>query len=104
MDADAVMGMVKDRPVVIFSRSTSYMSHTVKALISSYGVNATVYELDEIPDGKAVESALVQLGCREAVPAVFIGQQLVGGTNELMSLQVRGKLVPLLREARAIWI
>lgn len=80
------------------------MSHTVKTLISSYGANPTVYELDEMPNGEDIERALIQLGCRVAVPAVFIGQRLVGGTNELMSLQVRGKLVPLLREAKAIWV
>ncbi|OWM78024.1 monothiol glutaredoxin-S1-like [Punica granatum] len=104
MTVDTVMGMVRDRPIVIFSRTTCCMSHTVKALISSYGANPTVYELDEMPDGNAIEQALLQLGCRQAVPAVFIGQRLVGGTNELMSLQVRGNLVPLLRQAGAIWV
>ncbi|OWM78026.1 monothiol glutaredoxin-S1-like [Punica granatum] len=104
MAVDTVMGMVRDKPVVIFSKSSCCMSYTVKTLISSYGANPTVYELDEIPGGKAIEGALIQLGCREAVPVVFIGQRLVGGTNELMSLQVRGRLVPLLRDAGAIWV
>lgn len=104
MTVDAVMGMVRDRPVVIFSKSSCYMAHTVKALIGSYGANPTIYELDEMPDGKAIEQALVLLGCTEAVPAVFIGQRLVGGTNEIMSLQVRGKLLALLRQAGAIWV
>ncbi|KAK4773733.1 hypothetical protein SAY87_028752 [Trapa incisa] len=101
---DKVMGMVMDKPVVIFSKSSCCMSHAVKTLISSHGASPTVYELDEISDGKSIERALVMLGCREAVPAVFIGQRLIGGTNEVMSLQVRGKLVPLLRAAKAIWI
>ncbi|XP_030463088.1 monothiol glutaredoxin-S1-like [Syzygium oleosum] len=102
---DAVLaGLVKDKPVVIFSKSTCCMSHTVKSLILSYGANPTVYELDEIPNGKQIECALVQLGQHEVVPTVFIGQKYVGGPNELMSHQVRGTLVPLLREARAIWI
>ncbi|XP_030462592.1 monothiol glutaredoxin-S1 [Syzygium oleosum] len=102
---DAVLaGLVKDKPVVIFSKSTCCMSHTVKSLILSYGANLTVYELDQIPNSNQVERALVQLGRREVVPTVFIGQKYVGGPNELMSHQVRGTLVPLLREARAIWI
>ncbi|KAH0978530.1 hypothetical protein GBA52_028249 [Prunus armeniaca] len=36
------------------------MSHTIKSLISSYGANPTVYELDELLNGQAIERALVQ--------------------------------------------
>ncbi|KAL3725445.1 hypothetical protein ACJRO7_030467 [Eucalyptus globulus] len=97
-------GLVQDKPVVIFSRSTCCMSHTVKSLILSYGANPTVYELDQMPNRNQIERALVQLGRREVVPTVFIGQKYIGGANELMSHQVRGTLVPLLREARAIWL
>ena len=80
------------------------MSYTVKSLISSYGANPTVYELDEIPNGQQIEALLVQLGCQPCVPAVFIGQKLIGGAKELMSLQVRNELMPLLISARAIWL
>ncbi|GFQ05701.1 monothiol glutaredoxin-s2 [Phtheirospermum japonicum] len=71
------------------------MCHTVKTLISNFGANPTIYELDELPNGQQLEKALV---------AVFIGQELVGGENEVMSLHVKGKLVPLLKKAKAIWI
>ncbi|KAL3725447.1 hypothetical protein ACJRO7_030469 [Eucalyptus globulus] len=97
-------GLVRDKPVVIFSRSSCCMSHTVKSLILSYGANPTVYELDQMQNRNQIERALVQLGRREVVPTVFIGQKYIGGANELMSHQVRGTLVPLLREARAIWV
>lgn len=99
------MGLVKDKAVVIFSKSSCYMSHTVKTLISSYGAYVTEYEIDAIPNGKVIEKALAQnFGQRGNVPVIFIGQKFIGGTNEIMSLQVRGQLVPLLREARAIWV
>ncbi|KAJ7008348.1 monothiol glutaredoxin-S6-like [Populus alba x Populus x berolinensis] len=85
---DSVRRLVADRPVVIFSRT-----------------NPTVYELDQISNGKQVERALVQqLGCQPSVPAVFIGQEFVGGDKQVMSLQVRNELGPLLRKAGAIWI
>ncbi|KAI3439483.1 Glutaredoxin domain-containing protein [Psidium guajava] len=100
----ALAGLVKDHAVVIFSKSTCCMSHTVKSLILSHGANPTVYELDEIPNGNQIERALVQLGRREVIPTVFIGQQYIGGSNEVMSHQLRGTLVPLLRGARAIWL
>ncbi|KAL8160692.1 hypothetical protein V2J09_002229 [Rumex salicifolius] len=95
--------LVNERPVVIFSKTSCCMSHSMKQLISSYGANPTVYELDEIPNGRDVEKALKKLGCQPSVPAVFIGQRFVGGANDVISLQVRGTLVPLLMEAGAIW-
>ncbi|GKV12088.1 hypothetical protein SLEP1_g23285 [Rubroshorea leprosula] len=95
--------MVTNKPVVIFSRSTCCMSHSIKSLISSFGANPTVHELDQLPNGQQIESALQQLGCSD-VPAVFIGQQLIGGPNQVMSLQVKNQLRTLLKKAGAIWI
>ncbi|MBA0769581.1 hypothetical protein Gotri_018296 [Gossypium trilobum] len=101
---EAVTRMVADRPVVIFSRTTCCMSHTIKTLISGFGANPTVFELDEIQDGQQVERALQQMGCKPSIPAVFIGQQLIGGPNQIMTLQVKNQLVPMLMRAGAIWI
>ncbi|KAE8665458.1 Monothiol glutaredoxin-S6 [Hibiscus syriacus] len=101
---DVVASMVADRPVVIFSGTTCCMSHTIKTLIGGFGANPTVYELDDIPNGQQVEKALQQMGCNPSVPAVFIGQQLIGGANQVMTLQLRNQLAPLLKRAGAIWI
>ncbi|CAN1354363.1 Monothiol glutaredoxin-S1 [Linum perenne] len=92
---EQIARLVGDRPVVIFSRSSCDMCHTIKALISGYGANPTVYE---------IESALVQLGCQPSVPAVFIGQKLVGSEKQVMSLHVQNQLVPMLMQAGAIWL
>ncbi|MBA0709332.1 hypothetical protein Golax_024370, partial [Gossypium laxum] len=96
---EMVTGMVADRPVVIFSRTTCCMSHTIKTLISGFGANPTVYELDEVPYGGQIERALQQMGCKPSVPVVFIGQQLIGDPSQVMSLQVKNQLVPLLIRA-----
>ncbi|GAB4840951.1 Monothiol glutaredoxin-S1 [Ancistrocladus abbreviatus] len=101
---DAVRCLVDAKPVVIFSKSTCCMCHSMKQLISSYGANPTVYELDEMPNGREVERALQKLGGKPCVPAVFIGQKFVGGANDVISLQVQGKLVPRLMDAGAIWV
>ncbi|XVF32714.1 hypothetical protein REPUB_Repub17cG0106800 [Reevesia pubescens] len=101
---EVVTRLVADRPVVIFSRTSCCMSHTIKTLITGFGANPTVYELDEIQNGQQIERALQQMGCKPSVPAVFIGQQLVGGPNQIMTLQVKNQLVPLLITAGAIWI
>ncbi|KAM0027919.1 putative thioredoxin-disulfide reductase [Helianthus debilis subsp. tardiflorus] len=99
-----VTRLVKDRAVVIFSKSSCCICHSIKTLICSFGANPTVYELDERPDGQQIEKELIALGCTPCVPAVFIGQELVGGSNEIMSLHLKGKLVPMLIKERAIWL
>ncbi|KAK1436014.1 hypothetical protein QVD17_01792 [Tagetes erecta] len=100
---DKVKVMVYERPVVIFSKSSCIMSHTIKSLFNDYGVNPTVYELDEIARGREIEQALSGIGC-SSVPAVFIGGELVGGANEIMSLQLQRGLKPMLIRAGALWV
>ncbi|XP_026383115.1 monothiol glutaredoxin-S3-like [Papaver somniferum] len=102
---ERVTRLVSQRAVVIFSKSTCCMSHTIKTLFYDLGVNPTVHELDEEPRaGKEIEKALIRLGCSPSVPAVFIGGELVGGANEVVTLHLSSSLVPLLKQAGAIWL
>ncbi|XP_019701742.1 glutaredoxin-C1-like [Elaeis guineensis] len=102
---DKVMKLASQRAVVIFSMSSCCMCHTIKRLFLELGVNPAVYELDEDPRGREMERALVHLlGRSPSVPAVFIGGKLVGSTDRIMSLHLGGRLVPLLRDAGAIWL
>ncbi|KAL5224933.1 hypothetical protein ABZP36_011572 [Zizania latifolia] len=94
-----------ERPVVIFTLSSCCMCHSVTSLLCDLGVNALVHELDQDPRGKDMEKALLKLlGKGPPVPAVFIGGKLVGGTNKVMSLHLGGELVPMLKNAGALWL
>ncbi|CAL0320598.1 unnamed protein product [Lupinus luteus] len=101
---DVVARLTAEKPVVIFSKSTCCMSHSVKALICSFGADPKVIEVDKIENGPQIENALVQLGSRPSVPAVFIGRQFIGGADEVISLNIQNKLAQLLLSARAIFI
>ncbi|KAI3459290.1 hypothetical protein Pfo_015953 [Paulownia fortunei] len=101
---DRISNMVSKNPVVIFSKSSCCISHTVRSLFGDFGVNPTVYELDEIARGREIEQALSQLGCNPTVPAVFIGGEFVGGANEVMSLHLSRSLKPKLRDAGGLWV
>ncbi|KAE9589223.1 putative thioredoxin-disulfide reductase [Lupinus albus] len=101
---DVLARLTAEKPVVIFSKSTCCMSHSVKALIFSFGANPMVIEVDKIENGVQIESALVQLGSRPSVPSVFIGQKFIGGADEVISLNIQNKLAPLLLSAKAIFI
>ena len=103
--ADRVMKLASERAVVVFTLSSCCMCHTVTRLFRELGVNPTVVELDEDQRGKEMEKALARLlGRSPAVPAVFIGGRLVGSTDKVMSLHLGGNLVPLLRNAGALWV
>lgn len=80
------------------------MCHAVKTLFYELGVSPAIHELDEDPRGREMERALIALGFSPSVPAVFIGGQLVDSTNTIMSLHLNGSLVPMLKQAGAIWL
>jgi glutaredoxin 3 len=103
---DRVMKIASERAVVVFTLSSCCMCHTVTRLMADLGVNALVHELDSDPRGKDMERALHKMlgGRGPAVPAVFIGGKLVGGTNRVMSLHLAGELVPMLKSAGALWL
>lgn len=81
------------------------MSHAIVTLIRSFGASPVVYELDKAGSGGAeMEKALMRLGCNPSVPAVFVGKNFIGGSDEIFSLNIKGKLKPLLIKANAIWM
>ncbi|XP_009629061.1 monothiol glutaredoxin-S2 [Nicotiana tomentosiformis] len=102
---ERVSRMVAEKPVVIFSKSSCCMSHTIKSLFCDLGVHPAVHELDEMQrGGREIEAALSRLGCNPTVPAVFIGGELVGGESEVMSLHLQRSLKPMLKRAGALWV
>ncbi|CAD5187376.1 putative glutaredoxin-C14 [Musa acuminata AAA Group] len=102
---EKVMRLASQRAVTVFSFSSCCMCYSVKSLFSELGVDAAIHELDEDPSGAEMERALVGLlGRKPPVPAIFIGGRLVGSTDRIMQLHLGGNLVPLLRDAGALWL
>lgn len=99
---DKVTRLVSENGVVIFSKSSCCLCYAVKILFQELGVDPVVYEIDQDPEGRELEKALIRLGCNAPIPAVFIGGKLVGSTNEVMSLHLSGSLTPLLRPYHAV--
>lgn len=103
---DRVAKLASERAVVVFTTSNCCMCHTMTSLLSELGVNAAVHELDTDPRGREMERELARMlgGRMPAVPAVFIGGDLVGGTNRVMALHLAGEFVPMLKKAGALWL
>jgi len=110
MAMDHVARLASERTVVVFTASNCSMGDVVTSLLSSLGVNAAVHDLDRDPRGLEMQRELARrLGAdagrgTPTVPAVFVGGDLVGGTNRVMALHLSGELVPMLRNAGALWL
>ncbi|KAK8524494.1 hypothetical protein V6N13_015514 [Hibiscus sabdariffa] len=103
--------LVEENAVVVFGRRGCCMCHVVMRLLLGHGVNPVVFEVEE---GKE-EAALVDelsgrfdggAGARGGVqfPAVFVGGKLFGGLDRVMSTHISGELVPILKNAGALWL
>ncbi|WOG84952.1 hypothetical protein DCAR_0104138 [Daucus carota subsp. sativus] len=104
---DKVRGLVTGNAVVVFTISGCCMCHVVKQLLFSLGVGPTVVELDREAAGPDVLGFLSRIageGQQNAVPAVFVGGKFVGGVETLMACHINGTLVPLLKDAGALWL
>lgn len=70
-----------------------------KALLRQRGV-ATIEEIRVDEDPQARQHMMAITG-RRTVPQIFIGDTHVGGCDDLMALDARGALMPLLQGAAA---
>ncbi|KAF4351992.1 hypothetical protein CsatB_020537 [Cannabis sativa] len=113
VDVNALNGLVTDNAVMVFVRRGCCMGHVVKHLLLGHGVNPAVYEVDEAEEVglvKELETIAAAAGDSGEIlpsaqfPAVFIGGKLFGGLDRVMAAHISGELVPLLKEAGALWL
>ncbi|KAL2524444.1 Glutaredoxin-C8 [Abeliophyllum distichum] len=100
--------LVSCNAVVVFTISGCSMCHVVKQLLFGLGVGPTIVELDRDVYGRHIHTLLLHLagddGKQHAVPAVFVGGKFLGGIEALMACHIHGALVPLLKDAGALWL
>ncbi|XP_062105917.1 glutaredoxin-C9-like [Humulus lupulus] len=111
VDVNALNGLVTDNAVMVFVRRGCCMGHVVKHLLLGHGVNPAVYEVDEAEEvGLVKELETIAAGDSGKAlppaqfPAVFIGGKFFGGLDRVMAAHISGELVPLLKEAGALWL
>ncbi|KAK8914455.1 Monothiol glutaredoxin-S5 [Platanthera zijinensis] len=113
----AIAKAVTENPVVVVGRRGCCMVHVARRLLQGQGVNPTVYEVGDDADEEAVAGEIGGEGngggaeggeggvpATPQLPAVFIGGSLVGGLDRLMAVHISGELVPILRDAGALWL
>ncbi|MFO1294836.1 MAG: glutaredoxin 3 [Rubrivivax sp.] len=84
------------KPVKMYTTEVCPYCIRAKALLAQRGVQA----LDEVRidlDG-AERQRMIELTGRRTVPQIFIGDVHVGGCDDLVALDRRGELLPLLAD------
>ncbi|XP_039060096.1 glutaredoxin-C9-like [Hibiscus syriacus] len=104
-----VTELVSENSVIVFGRRGCCMCHVVKRLLLELGVNPTVYEVVEEKEATVLNElsridGIRRDGSIEQLPAVFVGGKLFGGLDKVISTHISGELVPILRDAGALWL
>ncbi|XP_015953689.1 monothiol glutaredoxin-S9 [Arachis duranensis] len=121
--------IVLENAVIVFGRRGCCMSHVVKRLLLGLGVNPVVHEVEENDeegvDGE-LQAAVITANNKNnedysdegyfrnssnnnnnnkvQFPAVFIGGKFFGGLDRIMATHISGELVPILKQAGALWL
>ncbi|XVE51401.1 hypothetical protein DITRI_Ditri02bG0037400 [Diplodiscus trichospermus] len=107
---NSVTKLVVENAVIVFGRRGCCMCHVVKRLLLGHGVNPAVCEVEEEKE-EAVLDELSRINIESGeerggiqFPAVFVGGKLFGGLDRVMSTHISGELVPILKDAGALWL
>ncbi|PON60643.1 Thioredoxin-like fold containing protein [Trema orientale] len=121
----AVRVTVSENAVVVFGRRGCCMCHVLRRLLLGHGVNPPVFEVDEEREAAVVEElskingvADEEVGNNSSsnnnnnnnnnnkvqFPVVFVGGKVFGGLERVMATHISGELVPILRQAGALWL
>lgn len=91
---------------MVFGKRGCCMCHVVKLLLLGLGVNPTISSVDE----GDMDDVITQLSKTETgdliieLPVVYVGGKLFGGLERLMSTYITGELIPILKDANALWL
>ncbi|KAK1422698.1 hypothetical protein QVD17_17984 [Tagetes erecta] len=97
--------LVAENTVIVFGQRGCCMCYVMKLLLLGLGVNPAIFGLDD-GDVEDVSNELLKISGESSVelPVVFVGGKLFGGLERLMAMHITGELVPILKEAKALWL
>eukprot|EP00090_Calanus_glacialis_P029410 TRINITY_DN471_c0_g1_i1.p1 TRINITY_DN471_c0_g1~~TRINITY_DN471_c0_g1_i1.p1 ORF type:complete len:595 (+),score=226.84 TRINITY_DN471_c0_g1_i1:99-1883(+) len=96
---DQVESHITNNKVMMFSKTTCPFCVKIKQLFDSLKIKYEVLELDQIPDGPAVQAALAEKSGQRTVPNVYINGNHVGGCDDTLKLQAENKLLGMVQES-----
>ena len=94
-----VDGLISNNKVMMFSKSYCPYCDQAKQILSNAGIDFHAVELDNMPDGGAIQDQLKQMSGQRTVPNTYIGGQHLGGCDDLKAAKSNGKLKQMLESA-----
>lgn len=88
---------IKTHQVMVFSKTTCPFCTKIKQLFDSLKIQYEVLELDQSPDGAAIQAALAERSGQRTVPNVFINGNHVGGCDDTFKLHTDNKLLGMVQ-------
>merc|ERR1712115_667212 len=92
----AYMEFLINTKVMVFSKSTCPFCTKIKDLFAGLNVEINTLELDQVPDGEAIQAALLEKTGQRTVPNVFINGEHIGGCDDTMKLHANNELLTLI--------
>ncbi|XP_057747819.1 glutaredoxin-C9-like [Arachis stenosperma] len=106
--AARVLKLVSDTAVIIIGKRGCCMCPVVQKLLQGQAVNPPLFEFDDQHEAMvaaAVSGTVVGGGAKVVeFPAVFVGGKYFGGLERVMAAHISGELVPVLKQAGALWL
>ena len=81
--------------VMMYTTSWCGYCARARALLESKGVRVLEIDVDEVSGARA--EMVAKSGGRTTVPQIFIGDEHVGGSDDLEDLEADGRLDPMLK-------
>lgn len=109
IDPTKISNLVSENAVIVFSRQSCCMGDVVKILLVSHGVNPTMHEVDETEE-VVVTKELEMIICKDAdrgqglKAVVMLPAMFIGGLERVIAAHISGELVPILKQAWALWL
>jgi len=92
---------IKENPVMVFSKTTCTYCKMAKKVLDDIGVNYAVEEIDLRKDTDKLQDIFAKITDARTVPRVYVGGKCIGGGSETWTIHNQGRLIPLLKEAKA---
>jgi len=97
---EIVDGKIKNKKVMVFSKSYCPYCRKAKDVLKTYNLKDDEYEVWEIedePNCSEIQAYLKSITGASSVPRVFINGECIGGGDETVAAHKSGKLKKLLK-------
>ena len=81
-----IKATVESNKVVVYSKSYCPFAGQTKTLLSSNGIDAKIFELDQMGNGADIQNTLKSMTGQSTVPNVWIAGKHIGGNSDIQAL------------------